>query len=225
MQSVIKSLVLAVASCVVIAVHANEIEIDQSLQAIDVSALDADWQALFDLMHAVDRVEAPFVEARRFAFRKKPKQYRGVFRKDIDGQVSLAYTEPEVMALHIGDGYAFYRTAEGRVRRIPQSNSQSDALALFPQLLNFDFAGVATFYEITGELIGGRWQLVFEAKLDAADVAYQKMLISGKSTAVQRIELIKNAKQRVVIEMGNPVYPECYLPDIQETCFFSPATK
>ncbi|MGJ8654544.1 MAG: hypothetical protein ACSHX8_14885 [Opitutaceae bacterium] len=224
MRSVTKSLAVAVAVCVGAILHADEAELDRSLPAIDVSALNADWQALFDSMHAVERVAAPFVEARTFAFRKTPKEYQGVFRKDIDGRVSLAYTQPDLMALHIGEGYAFYRKGEGAVRRIPQSNSQSDALALFPQLLNFDLVGVAAFYRISGSLQDSEWQLVFDANSEA-DVSYQKIYISGESTVVQRIELVKNAKQRVIIEMGDPVYPEFYLAEIKDKYFFSPATK
>lgn len=193
------------------------------LKVLDVAAPDAAWQSLFDSMHAVERVAAPFVEARTFAFRKKPKQYRGVFRKEADGRVSLAYIEPEAIALHIGEDFAYYRKGEGTVRRIPQSNSQGDALALFPKLLNFDLVSISEFYEISGALDGEVWQLAFDVKADLdEEVPYQYMRVTGLGTAVTSIELSKSAKQQILIEMGEPVYPEFYLPQIKEAYFFRP---
>lgn len=205
----------------VASLQANEAA-DEPLSPINVSALDADWQALFDLMHAVDYVAAPFTEERYFTFRRTPKAYAGIFRKDPDGHVSLAYTTPETVALHLGEGFAFYRKGEGTVRRIPQSNSQSDTLALFPKLLNFDLVSVSAFYDLSGELNDLVWRLNFDAKPAFADeVSYQQITISGDATAVQRIELIKSAKQRVVIMMGDPVYPKFYLPEIKAKYFFT----
>jgi hypothetical protein len=193
------------------------------LAPVDVASLDADWQALFESMHAVDRVAAPFEEARSFSFRKEPKRYRGVFRKDVDGRVSLAYTEPEKMALHLGEGFAYYRKGDGAIRRIPQSNAQSEALALFPKLLNFDLVPIADYYAISGTMEGDAWKLRFEAKDASADeLPYQAMEIRGQGTAVQRIELSKSETQVVLIEMGDPVYPEFYLPEAKAAYFFTP---
>jgi len=193
------------------------------LAPLDVASPGAEWRALFDSMQAVDRVAAPFEEARSFAFRKEPKRYRGIFRKEADGRVSLAYTEPEAMALHLGEGFAYYRKGGGAVRRIPQSNAQSAALALFPQLLNFDLVPIAEHYAIFGSLEGERWRLRFEAKEASADeLPYQAMEIQGQGTAVRRIELSKSEAQRIVIEMGDPVYPEFYLPEARAAYFFSP---
>jgi hypothetical protein len=194
------------------------------LSTLNPLDLDADWQALIESMHAVERVAAPFVEARTFAFRKEPKQYRGVFRKDADGRVSLAYTEPEAMALHMGEGFAYYRKGEGAIRRIAQSNSQGAALALFPQLLNFNLPSIAEFYEIAGALEGDAWTLVFSAKPDL-ELPYQKMSITGLGIVVKRIELSKSETQQVLIEMGDPVYPEFYLPEAKAAYFFRLESK
>lgn len=192
-----------------------------SLQPLMPAALDADWQALFESIHAVERVAAPFVEERTFAFRKKPKEYRGVFRKEADGRISLAYTEPEAMALHLGDDFAYYRKGEGTVRRIPQSGSEVEALALFPKLLNFDLVSISEFYMISGVLKGDAWQMAFDAKTGLEKVLpYQHMRITGLGTEVQRIELTKSEKQQIVIKMGDPVYPDFYLPQIKAAYFF-----
>ncbi|MGZ0709975.1 LolA family protein [Coraliomargarita sp. W4R53] len=199
-----------------------------SLQAapLDINAIDREWQVLFDEMHAVERVATSFEESRTFAFRKAPKLYRGVFRKEADGRVSLAYTEPEAIALHIGDGFAYYRKGEGRVRRIPNSNSQSGALAIFPQLLNFDLIALAGNYEISGDIEGGVWHLSFVADEDSSeDLPYQSMRVDGRGTAVRRIELSKSQKQAVVIEMQDPVYPDFYLPEIKAQYFFRPDSE
>lgn len=196
------------------------------LQPLDATALDADWQALLERMHAVERVAAPFVEARRFPFRKKPKHYRGTFRKAADGRISLAYAEPEEIALHIGAGFAYYRKGEGTVRRIPHANEQSSALALFPQLLNFDLAGLSAHYALSGAIEGDVWQLALEAQSGTEQaLPYQSMRVEGRGTAVERIELYKNKKQRIVIEMGAPVYPEFYLPEIRAQYFFCPDSE
>lgn len=193
------------------------------LAPLDLGALDADWRALFDSMQAVDRVAAPFEEARSFAFRKEPKRYRGVFRKDVGGRVSLAYTEPEEMVLHLGEGFAYYRKEGGTVRRIPQSHSQGEALSLFPKLLNFDLEPITGHYAISGSMEGERWHLRFEAKEGPAGaVPYEQMEIMGLGTAVLRIELSKSETQRILIEMGDPVYPEFYLPEAKASYFFSP---
>ena len=197
-----------------------------SLQPLNPVALDADWQILIDQMHSVERVAAPFVEERTFAFRKKPKQYRGVFRKEADGRVSLAYAEPEAIALHLGDDFAYYRKGEGTMRRIPQSDSEVEALALFPKLLNFNLVSIAEFYAISGVLQDDAWQLAFDAKTESEEVLpYQHMRITGLGIEVQRIVLSKSEKQQVVIEMGDPVYPDFYLPQIKAAYFFRPESN
>jgi len=197
-----------------------------AVHPVDATALNAEWQALIDQIHAVERVASPFVESRTFAFRKEPKLYRGVFRKEIDGRVSLAYTEPEAIALHIGEGFAYYRKDAGTIRRIPESNAQGGALALFPKLLNFDLAALSQSYDVSGLIEGEVWQLSFVAQDESnEDLPYESMLVEGRGTAVLRIELTKNRKQRIVIEMGDPVYPEFYLPQIKAQYFFRPDSE
>lgn len=196
------------------------------LLPLDIASLGAEWQALFESMHAVERVTALFGESRSFAFRKKPRRYRGVFRKEADGRVSLAYTEPEKMVLHIGDGFAYYRKEAGTIRRIPNSNTQGAALALMPRLLNFDLAPIAEYYEISGFMEGADWHLAFDAKEDSKEeLPYQRMEVIGQGTAVQRIELTKSEKQSILIEMGEPMYPEFFLPEVKAAYFFFPESE
>lgn len=208
-----------VASLCLFSISLNGEEMDW--QPLDVSSPSADWQALFAQMHAVERVAAPFEELRTFTFRKEPKRYRGVFRKEADGRVSLAYTEPEAMVLHIGEGFAYYRKGDGAIRRILNSNTRSDALALMPRLFNFDLVPIAGHYEISGRIDGEAWHLLFSAKA-ADDLPYQRMLVSGRGSAVERIKLSKSETQQVVIEMGDPVYPEFYLSGAKAAYFFEP---
>lgn len=228
MQQLLHKWIVATWVCFIAAqvLNADSLSEDTSLQPLDVAHLNAEWVALFAQLHAVERVAAPFAEERFFAFRKTPKTYRGAFRKTEDGRVSLAYAEPEEMSLHLGDGFAYYRKSTGSVRQIPSSNSQSEALALFPQLLNFNLKAIAEFYTIRGELNEAGWRLVFDAKdAFASELSYAHMKVAGVGIVMQRMELLKNAKQRIVITMGDPVYPEFYLPEIKEKYFFSPATK
>lgn len=195
-----------------------------SATPLDLEALDEDWQALFESMQSVGRVAAPFEESRSFTFRKEPKRYRGVFRRAADGRVSLAYTEPEKMVLHIGEGFAYYRKGEGSVRRIPDSNTPASALALLPDLLNFELETVAQYYQISGQLAAADWHLVFKAKTGAEDeLPYRRMELTGSGTVVRRIELSKSESQQIVIEMGDPVYPDFYLPQAKADYFFYPA--
>ncbi len=194
-----------------------------ALPPLDVAHLDAEWSALFDEMETVVCVAAPFTEERFFAFRKEPKVYQGFFRKSEAGSVSLAYTEPEVMALHIGEGFAYYKKGDGAVRSIPQSDDASGALAIFPALLGLDFEALSAYYDIRGECVEKRWQLVLEAKAELeGTMTYARIEVEGDGRAVQRIELLKSAKQRIVIVMGEPVYPEFYVPTIKAKYFFRP---
>lgn len=195
-----------------------------SAAPLDLEALDDDWQALFESMQSVGRVAAPFEESRSFTFRKEPKRYRGVFRRAADGRVSLAYTEPKEMVLHIGEGFAYYRKGAGSVRRIPGSNTQASALALLPDLLNFELETVAQYYEISGQPGTTDWHLVFKAKTGAEDeLPYRRMELTGSGTVVQRIELSKSESQQIIIELGDPVYPDFYLPQAKADYFFYPA--
>lgn len=218
--------VVLLGGCLLLAVVSGA-EVKSSIwQTLDVEHLDADWVELFEAMHAVERVAAPFVEERSFAFRKTPKLYRGVFRKEADGRVSLAYSEPEKMALHLGKDFAYYRKEGGAVRQIPQSHSQAAALAIFPQLLNFNLSAVASYYEISGWLDEGEWALQFLAKEGQShELRYLEMRVAGTRTRVQMIELYKSEKQGIVIRMGEPVYPEFYLPEIREKYFFGLDSK
>ena len=198
--------------------------VSTDMQVLDMQALNANWQALFASMHAVGRVAAPFEESRSFTFRKEPKRYRGVFRQAADGRLSLAYTEPGKMVLHIGEGFAYYRKGAGAVRRIPDSNTQATALALLPDLFNFNLESVAAYYEISGQLSDEGWCLVFNAKaMVKEELPYRRMEIVGSGTNVRRIELSKSESRQIVIEMGDPVYPEFYLPQAKAAYFFYPA--
>lgn len=192
----------------------------QDVAPLDIEAPGPEWQALLDTMRATERVAAPFVEHRSFAFRKEPKQYAGVFRKESDGRISLAYTEPEAMALHIGDDFAYYRKGDGSIRRIPESKAQQASIRLLPKLLNFDLHSMAQQYAIAGGFDGESWLLVFTAKADV-DVPYREMRINGLGAAVESIELLKSSRQKVRIQMGDPVYPDFYLPHTKEAYFFS----
>jgi hypothetical protein len=190
---------------------------------LSLEALSPEWEALLAELHAVERVAAQFVEKRYFSFRKSPKLYRGVFHKDIGGSVSLAYIEPEKMTLHLGEGFAYYRKGDGAIRSIPHGRDENQTLALFPQLLNFDLEGISEQYELFGDVNDGRWNLFFKAKAALeAEMPYRWMEVSGRGSAVKVIKLSKGEKEGVLIEMGDAVYPEFYLPEAREAYFFLP---
>jgi hypothetical protein len=191
-----------------------------------VEALPPEWNALFDQLHEVERVAAPFIEKRYFSFRRSPKLYRGVFHKDVGGHVSLAYTEPEKMVLHLGEGFAYYRKGAGAIRSIPHGRKENDALALFPRLLHFDLAAISEQYEVFGGMSDGQWHLFFKAKAAVEDATpYRWMEVSGQGAAVKQIKLSKGDDEGIFIEMGDAAYPEFYLPEARESYFFQPEKK
>lgn len=204
-------------------VYNAPIELSDDLSKLDVHQLSTDWTAWLEQMKAVNRVMAPFSEERTFAFRKKAKRYEGVFRKSIDGSVSLVYSQPQAMALHVGEDFAFYRKGEGgAVRSIPQSSSQSDALAVFPQLMAMDLAAMSAYYEIFGALAGESWRLVLIAKVDASiEMPYERVALRGIGTDVASIELVKSEKQGIVITLEEAVYPETFSEEEQARYFFT----
>ena len=188
---------------------------------MDASNLDPEWRMLFERMRSVERVSAPFVEERYFSFRKKPKVYHGVFRKSTDGSVSLAYSDPEVMALHVGEGFAFYRKGEGPVRRIPQGHGRGELLEVLPRLLRLDLAKLTDDYELMGAWEETSWRLRLIAKRQALDsLPYSRIELGGEDAAVRRIELCDAGEQRIVIELGQPVYPEFYSQKSRADYFF-----
>ena len=203
-----------------------ELEPSADWPPLYLEALSPEWEALLAKLHAVERVAAPFEEKRYFSFRKSPKLYRGVFHKDVGGNVSLAYTEPQKMTLHLGEGFAYYRKGDGAIRSIPHGRDENQTLALFPQLLNFDLEGISEQYDLFGEMNDGRWNLFFKVKPALeGEVPYRWMEVLGQGSEVKAIKLSKGEKEGILIEMGDAVYPEFYLPEAREAYFFQPKAK
>lgn len=202
--------------------HAADTKVDAPLSEVTVSELSPQWQMLLDEIHAFERVVVPFVETRSFSFRKSDKSYRGVFRKAADGSVSLAYLEPRAMTLHLGEGFAYYRKEGGEIRRIPQSELEAGAMAIFPKLLSLDLKALAQYYSISGAWSEDLWRLHLEERPGIElNVSYVEIGLFGHGPELQIIELKKNNRERITIEMETPELPDAFSEAEQAEYFFT----
>jgi len=198
--------------------------IEQAKHVLNFDALTPSWQELLSTLHEVEYVAAPFTEARHFKFKTEPQRYTGVFRKASNGAVSLAYEDGSSMALHVGDGYAYYRKGDGPAKAIPDFASKRDSVSLLPSLLGLKLEDLNTVYTVYGRLESGNaWELrLVERPEVEMDLTYEQIDVTGQGPVVETIVLRKGAMRSIEITLESPEFPESFSSEVMEAYFFQP---
>jgi glycosyltransferase involved in cell wall biosynthesis len=169
---------------------------------LDPASLAPEWTPILDSLRARERVRCAFTESRKFPLRAHPVELGGELRVDLARGLSLGYSSPEARTV-IVDAMGILIRVPGLADRAAPEDARATRLqqALW-QVLRFDLAALAPWFEITGEVTAEQtWWLRLEPKGDAALAPIE---VAGRLGAVERI-VIRPRGLRIEITAGAPI--------------------
>ena len=159
------------------------------------------WRELFTELAKPKNRYARFEERRYFPFRQQPVILKGEIRIIPGRGLSLSYagTKPHVIIID-GKG-VLMRDERGRERSAPDDSRARAATGALASILRFDITALEKEFVIHGLRENGQWILGFVPRDPGFADLLGTIVVQGRETAVERIDMVKSEQQRIEIVM------------------------
>ncbi len=173
-----------------------------ALPVIADAAHDPVWRDLLAQLAPTQTRQARFEERRYFPFRSTPVVLTGEIRIVPDRGLSLHYLTPRSLVLIADARGLLMRDEEGRERAAPDDSRTQAATTALVNVLRFNLPELQKSFSLHGRREGERWTLGFEPRDPALAETVGSLLLSGEDLQLRKIELIRSARQRIEILIG-----------------------
>jgi glycosyltransferase involved in cell wall biosynthesis len=182
-------------------------ETDPLLNAEHRLAADAPaWSDLVAAFALQPDTTADFTERRQFPFKKEAVELQGIVRVSSARGLSLEYTSPEKRTVILDDQGMLIRAPAGE--KIPPADPRATAAnEALRRILRFEFAALERDFELYGRREGTDWTLALVPRTKDLQRSIGRITVTGRSTAVRRIELRRSARQVIEILIATPRPP------------------
>jgi hypothetical protein len=174
-------------------------------------AQDPQWSELFAQLAPNRNRQSQFEERRYFPFRKTPVVLKGEIRIIPDRGLSLRYLEPESRILIIDSKGLLMRDDTGRERAAPSDSRAQAVTSALVSVLRFDLPTLEKSFQVHGRREGEAWTLAFVPIEPALAELIGVLAVTGRGGRIDRIEMVKNANQRIEISITgtkeNVIFP------------------
>jgi hypothetical protein len=140
-----------------------------------------------------------FEERRYFPFRDKPIVLQGEIRIIPQRGLSLSYAGPKPYVVIVDEKGVLMRDENGRERSAPDDSRARAATSALSHILRFDLAALEKEFVIHGLRDGEEWTLGFEPRDPTLASLLGTVVVHGRQTALDRIEMVKTDQQRIEI--------------------------
>jgi hypothetical protein len=161
------------------------------------------WRDLAHQFSQQPDTVADFEERRVFPFRNDAVVLKGEVRVSRVHGLSLHYTAPEERTVILDERGMLLRDGTG-TRAAPPDPRATAANEALLQVLQFDFAKLATKFELYGRREGEVWSLGLVPRDEAVRKAIGDIHVGGEGATVRRIELRRSARQHIDILIEAP---------------------
>jgi glycosyltransferase involved in cell wall biosynthesis len=165
-------------------------------------ARDPAWTDLFSRLSPNRNREAGFEERRYFPFRKTPVVLTGELRMAAGRGLSLAYLTPTPRTVIVDDQGLLIRSPDGRDIAAPNGDRFREFADVLVEIIRFDLPRVARDFELRGDRQGPAWTLTLSPRSPALAAQFQTIVIAGAASRLSRIDLIRSAKERIEVLIG-----------------------
>jgi hypothetical protein len=160
---------------------------------------DPAWRDLFASLSQPTNRFSRFEERRYFPFREQPVVLRGEIRIIPERGLSLSYAGPKPHVIIIDQQGVLMRDERGRERSAPEDGRARAVTSALSHVLKFDLPALEKEFTIHGIRDSDTWTLGFVPKDEALAGLLGTLLVHGRQTALDRIEMIKSDQQRIEI--------------------------
>lgn len=160
---------------------------------------DPAWRGLFTALSQPKNRFSRFEERRYFPFREQPVVLHGEIRIIPDRGLSLSYAGPKAHVIIIDQQGVLMRDERGRERSAPEDGRARAVTSALSHILKFDLAALEKEFVIHGLRDGDAWTLGFAPRDEALAGLLGTLIVHGRQTALDRIEMIKSDQQRIEI--------------------------
>ncbi len=184
---------------------------------------DSAWnlEALLESLSSAAAVESEFRESRHRGFRRVPADFRGTMRWDAELGLSLSYSEPRTQVMLIRSDAVFQSQRGGSPRRMPSSEESDFLRAILLDVFRFDRTVWEASFDIVAEFDEARWSIQLNP-LESSEVAamVERIEVSGEADAVDKLEIWRDERSRVEIEIRDSRTVEQWSADVLQEAFF-----
>lgn len=180
-----------------------------------------DLDALLQSLSSASAVESEFRESRHRGFRRVPADFRGTMRWDAELGLSLSYSEPRTQVMLIRSDAVFQSQRGRSPRRMPSSEESDFLRAILLDVFRFDRAVWEASFDIVAEFDEDRWSILLNP-LEDSEVAgmVERIEISGEADAVRQLEIWRDERSRVEIEIRDSRTVEQWPESVLREAFF-----
>jgi hypothetical protein len=160
---------------------------------------DPAWRDLFAELSQPTNRFSRFEERRYFPFREQPVVLQGEIRIIPDRGLSLSYAGSKPHVIIIDQQGVLMRDERGRERSAPDDGRARAVTSALSHILKFDLAALEKEFVIHGLREGDAWTLGFVPRDEALAGLLGTILVHGRQSALDRIDMIKSDQQRIEI--------------------------
>jgi len=166
---------------------------------------DPFWHELATRVAQQRATMVSFSERRWFRFRKEPVLLTGEARISAEHGLSLHYRTPEPRTVIMDRSGLLIRDREGE-NVTPTGDPRATAInEAMLHILRLDFSALAKDFVVLGAHAGDEWAIALTPRAPELRQAIGHISVTGIRAAVTHIELRHSAKQRVEIDLSQPL--------------------
>jgi outer membrane lipoprotein-sorting protein len=162
-------------------------------------AADPAWSPLFAELGKPRNRFSRFEEHRIFPFRNRPLVLEGEIRIVPNRGLSLSYSGEKPHVIIIDDKGVLMRDERGRERSAPDDSRARGATSALSHILRFDLPALEKDFEVHGLRDGDAWTLGFVPRDPNLTKSLGTIIVRGKESQLERIEMLKSDDQRIEI--------------------------
>jgi outer membrane lipoprotein-sorting protein len=181
----------------------------------------AAWSDLTQAFAQRPDTTAEFTERRFFPFKNEPAVLKGEARVSRQRGLSLDYLSPDQRTVIVDDAGLALR--EKGKTTVPTADERTAAInRAMLNILHFDFPALLAEFELSGERTATTWSLTLVPRSAAVQQAFRRIIVSGESAVVKRIELRRSQKQYIEILLSEARPPAAFTPEEVARYFAEP---